>query len=267
MRHYTGADLRTRRLALGLLNPTTMQPILGKTKWEIEEWESNHQLDDVHEGIARLEHVEKIASEITEELLEQSQQTGTIITYREDRTALSAGVRLPIATLHRVCAGRAADLNPAATVLVAELEDGGESTAAEKSDLLVRLSMAGLSTASLSAVGLDRRTLQQWLAGKEGFKLLPERFEQLEAIERGAQGHLEVLEDRLESFDGALNLPVASTDADLAELDPTASIPLATHQFVVGELLARDPELRGKWMHAPAAPAARRRAANRGPRP
>lgn len=240
---YTGADLRARRMALGLTNTATMDVLLRPKTQRMEAWDRDDH-GTLRAVIERIAQLEAIADRITDELAEQGRTTGVIVTYRTDEQAAAAGAEIPVAQVHRICASRAAGAVPDAALEVQGLTDEGTSTAGEKSELLVQLSAMGLSLPALQrAIGINQRVMQMWLSGAEGVHLFPDDRQRIDAVDDASDRHLAVLE---EIADRAGVLPLAFTTEELAEIDPAAGIPVETHQMLVGVLLSENPVLRAQ---------------------
>lgn len=246
---YTGADLQARRTAIGLLDLAVLHRLIGIPPALIARWErgAGHR-EQIEAAVRQIAKLERRATRIADGLLAQSFETGEIITFRSDAdVAEHAG--FPVASVHRAMAARAAQQNPAATVLVHGLTDAGESTRVEKSALLVRLSALGISgSAANAAIGVHYRVLQRWLAGKPDLVMFPEHLERLAEIEKAASAHRAMLAAKIGDHGAVL---FAQTDADLELVAPGSRIPLVTHHTVAGELLAGDPEARAAWVSDP----------------
>lgn len=279
---YTGADLVTRRSALGLVRRSALQDLFGYSVRIIDYWEHDLLIgDELDEAMIRMSRLERDANRITKGLVENSRETGVITTYRTDDDAAAAGATISVSGLrqdvlnpeyapdialhvadarfHRVCAGRALSRNPDAELVAVGLPESDLVSIAQRSRVLVQLSMLGLSTTSIeSAIGLPQRVLQNWLAasakdGRLRGTLHADQFQRIDEITEARSAHIDVLEARPERTEEGV-LPVAATAEDLQIIDPGTILPLETHRAVVGELLAGDFDLRGRWVSPPPRP-------------
>lgn len=276
---FTGADLITRRTALGLFNTTALHNLIGYQVATIDRWEHDRLLGDEFDGamLRVVRRLEVYAGELTDALLEQSRASGQIVTYRNDDEAAEAGAMIPVgrfrddvhnrlspaaqgvvkevavAAFHRVCAGRAAIANPEAEVVIAGLQENGFVSVAERSEVLVQLTMLGISTTTVErAIGVPQRVLQNWILGKVKndrpvATIGEDQLGRVSALADAADAHADVLEAGLQRRGDSI-IPVASTIEDLQQIDPGTILSLDTHRAVVGELLAGDFDLRGSWL-------------------
>ncbi|KXO89439.1 hypothetical protein [Tsukamurella pseudospumae] len=247
---FCGADLRTRRAALGLHNRDSLHRMLGYRVPTIEVWERNRSLGPALDmAVVRLARIEKFADTITASLIARAETTGVIRTYRTDDEAAEGGTVIADAALHRVCAGRAAAACPDARLVIDSLTDSEQSTAEQKAAFLVRLAMLGLTWKPLRhATGINPRIVQLWLAGDDLTRIFPDQMQRIADMEAGMDTHRAVL---LTHLDESGFVPVAYSDEDLAVIDPDTVITTDTHRVIAGDLLADDFDARARWVNPP----------------
>jgi hypothetical protein len=249
-RLFSGADLRCRRGALGLPEQDAAA-VLSIPVGLLRAWEADvGPAADLTAVMGRLTRMERFADEITEQLVTEAARTGRIVTFRTDEAATSAGAVHGLAVLHRICAGRAWEEQPEATLQFHELDERDEPVAGDRrAELMVRITMLGLTRADIKEhLGVERRRLTSWIRGDAAIP--PGVFKDLDELEAAADLHTEALEDAATTAGGVIG--VAGNPEELSEVYPAEhQVPLSTHWAAAGVVLADDAARRAHWISAP----------------
>lgn len=252
-RLFSGAELRCRRGALGLPEQDAARalavPVAALRAWEA----GNGPTPDLTAVIDRLTRLERLADRITEQLSAAARDTGRIVTFRTDDAAAAGHAAHGISALHRICAGRAWEDQPDATLVFHELDEREEPASGDRrAELMVRVTMLGLTRADIKEqLGVDRRRFTSWIRGDAAIP--PGVFDDLDEIDDAADTHTELLEEATTAAAGAIG--VATTVDELAAAYPARDqVPLSTHWAAAGVLLADNDALCAHWISQPARP-------------
>lgn len=250
-RLFSGADLRCRRGALGLPEQDAAKaldvPVPALRAWEA----GNGPIPDLTAVIGRLTRLERLADQITEQLSAAARDTGRIVTFRTDDAAADAHAAQGISALHRICAGRAWEDQPDATLVFDELDERDDPVAGDRrAELMVRVTMLGMTRADIKEqLGVDRRRFASWIRGDAAIP--PGVFDDLDEIDDAADTHTELLEEATTAAADAIG--VATTVEELAATYPARDqVLLSTHWAAAGVLLAANDALRAHWISQPA---------------
>jgi len=246
-RLFSGADLRCRRGALGLPEQDAAKALAVPVP-ALRAWEAGAgPIPDLTAVISRLTRLERLADQITEQLGAASRDTGRIETFRTDDAAAAAHAAHGISALHRICAGRAWEDQPDATLVFHDLDERDEPTAGDRrAELMVRVTMLGLTRADIKEqLGVDRRRFTSWIRGDSAIP--PGVFDDLDKMDDAADTHTELLEEAATAAASAIG--VATTVEELAATYPVIDqVPLSTHWAAAGVLLADNDALRAHWI-------------------
>lgn len=230
MHEIDAAALRCTRLAVGV-RETELEQILGVDAGTVAAWEERRApLDE--DAIGVLADITAAAAAQTVLLVEQAAETGQILTFTEDLDTVAAtGDRLQLASVHRVCAGRAAIAVPSASVTLRDA--AGE----DRDGWTMCVAIAcGLGHSQMHKwFDVPRRVAQRWLVGE---RPVPEGVaNELAAIAAAARTHVDDLTAQIDPEDPVVW--VCATEEQMEQTWPEhTDLPLTTHQICAARAAA-----------------------------
>jgi len=230
MHEIDAAALRCTRLAVGV-REAELEQILGVEAGAVAGWEER-RAPLSEDAIGVLADITAAAAAQTVLLVEQAADTGQILTFTEDLDTVAAtGDRLQLASVHRVCAGRAAIAVPSASVVLRD----GDGRDRDGATMCVAIA-CGLGHAQMHKwFDVPRRVAQRWLVGE---RPAPEGVaRELAAIAAAARAHVDELTALIDPDDPIVW--VCATEEQMEQSWPDRDgLPLTTHQICAARAAA-----------------------------
>lgn len=223
------AQVRCARLSVGV-RESEVERLLDLDAGAVAAWEERRA--PIAAGVAEmLEELTAAAAAETVRLIEHASQTGQIETFAEDLDVVAASAgRMSLASVHRVCAGRAAIAVPDTRVVVREAD--GE---ARDGWTVCVTAACGMGLGQVHKwFDVPRRLAQYWLSGARPTP--PGVLAELREITEAVRAHIDELAD---DVDDDPIVWVCATEEQMERQWPAREqLPLPTHQVCAARAAA-----------------------------
>ena len=224
------AQVRCARLSVGV-RELEVERLLVLDAGAVAAWEERRS--PIAEGVAELlEDLTTAAAAETVRLIEHASDTGQIETFAEDLDVVAATAgRMSLASVHRVCAGRAAIAVPDARVVVREAD--GE---ARDGWTVCVTAACGMGLGQVHKwFDVPRRLAQYWLNGTRPTP--PGVLAELREITEAVRVHIDELAADVD-VDDPIVWVCATEEQMEAQWPAHADLPLPTHQVCAARAAA-----------------------------
>lgn len=225
------AQVRCARLAAGV-RENELEDLLEVDAGTVAAWEELRG-PIAEDAAQRLAEMTVAAAAEAVRLIEQASAGEQIVTFGHDADVLAAtGGRLGLASVHRVCAGRAALAVPGAEVVIRDSDGDRDGR------MLCVTAACGMGLGQVQKwFDVKRRMAQNWLGGLR--PVPPGVIEELRQITAEVGEHIDELAATIDADSDDPVLWVCATDEQMEDQWPErAQLPLSTHQVCAARAAA-----------------------------